>query len=184
MIKLVGVTGAQGVGKSSFCRRLIEDLQERKLKVSLLDGLGDSVRSLGIPVGSGSTSDSIAAVFASHLRREREVACDLNVLDRCVVDALAYVRVLNKTSAIQGKMYEELSKTMARSLNFVIHLRLSKTFEITSASHETASDRLAIATEIPLVIRDLGVPSLSIDAADPTALADAISELRSLSLIA
>lgn len=182
VVRLVGVTGAQGVGKSSFCRKLVNALQESGVNVSLLEGLGDSVRSLGIPVGSDSTSDSIAAIFASHLRREREAACNLNILDRCVVDALAYVRILKKTSPVQERMYEELSKSMARSLDLVIHLQLSTTFESTSANHETTSDRTAIARELPSVIRDLGLASLDIDAADRDALTGAISALKRLNL--
>jgi predicted ATPase len=139
---------------------------------------------MGIPVGSGSTPDSIAAVFASHLQRQREVECDLNVLDRCVIDALAYVRVLNVTSPVQTKMYEELAKTMACALNFVVHLDLSKTFEVTSAGHETAGHRLAIAAELPLIIQELGLPSVTIDAAHVSALTDVTSILRKMKIFA
>ncbi len=88
---LIGVTGAQGVGKSTFCQALRNRLAEEG-PVILLDGLGDRLKLAGVPLGRHSDAATIAAVFAAHLDRETEAGPGLAILDRCLVDALAYPR--------------------------------------------------------------------------------------------
>lgn len=58
----------------------------------LLDGLGDRLKLAGVPLGRHSDAATIAAVFAAHLDRETEAGPGLAILDRCLVDALAYPR--------------------------------------------------------------------------------------------
>lgn len=173
----IGVTGAQGVGKTSFCSQLLDSLNANGLdEVEYLSGLGEKVRRDHI-VGSESTAESIAAVYAEHLRRQGRAKSPLIILDRCAVDALAHVRVLNVSSPAMRDLYEEVSATMIRQLTLVIHLRCGPMFAKTSASHETPEFRAAIAREIPLIIDQYSRKSISIDASNRDAVRTAYAAI-------
>lgn len=175
---IVAVTGAQGVGKSTFCRELVRRLGQAGYKhARLLDGLGDRVRAMGIPLGSTSTPDTIFAIWASHLEREAAIGNELVILDRCMVDALAYTRALNLTSGLAGRVLEQTAKLAAGRLRLVIHLELSPFFEGKGASHETAELRERVASEIPLILAQLGSPSLNLDASAPSSMDRAVETI-------
>lgn len=171
----VAVTGAQGVGKSTFCRNLHGKLAGAGVgEVALLDGLGDRIKGLGIPLGSASTPDTIAAVFTAHLEREAIAQSDMVVLDRCVVDALAYTRSLGVSSELELRLYEQVTALSARRLGFVVHLGLSPFFEQRGAArHESPALRRAMAGEIPSIIDRLSLDHLTLDASTEQAIADA-----------
>ncbi len=174
----VAVTGAQGVGKSTFCRRLVDELRDKHLiNLSLQSGLGDSVRAKGVPVGASSTSETIFAIFHEHLRRERMADALLVVLDRCIVDALAYTRVLNLTTAEQLLALEEIACLAATRLDLVIELQISAAFANTTATHETPEMRAEVALKIPAIIAELGLRSIVLDASQPTAIEAAVAEI-------
>ncbi len=177
----VAITGAQGVGKSTFCRNLQDRLRRtRQGEVHLLDGLGQRIRALGIPVGSASTRDSIAAVWTAHLEREATASDGLVLLDRCVIDALAYTHSLAVNSPVETWLYEAIARINSKQLRIVIHLTLSEYFTEKLAAHETPKLRADVARAIPLILHTLGVRHLHLDAASSNAIdgaADAIHEI-------
>ncbi len=176
---LVGVTGAQSVGKSTFANGLARHLRSvQDRPVTLLEGLGERVRSLGIVVGSASSTDSIAAVYSAHLEREHALSeGGIVIMDRCSVDALAYVRVLNVNSEIEKSLYENVTRLMARNISLVIHLEMSPAFVTSTAAHETPHHRNAIALIIPKIIEEMGLSCISIDAAHCDAIQTAASKV-------
>jgi predicted ATPase len=164
---VVAVTGAQGVGKSTFCQKLHSMLCDRHGTGStlLIDGLGNKIKAAGFAVGKSADTQSIAAIFSEHLRREQAIVSSIAILDRCAIDALAYVRVLRVNTAIEAAMYAEITRMMARGWSTVVHLRLSDTFLNTSALHEDADIRRRISHTVPEIINELGLTAHSIDAA-------------------
>jgi len=175
---IVAVTGAHGVGKSTFCRELVHRLHKAGYsQARLLDGLGDRVRAMGIPLGSTSTPDTIFAIWASHLEREAAITDELVILDRCMVDALAYTRALNLTSGLAERVLEQTAQLAAGRLRLVIHLELSPFFEGKGAAHETAELRERVASEIPIVLAQLGSPSFDLDASAPGSLDRAVETI-------
>lgn len=175
----LGITGAQGVGKSTFCRSLHAALSERInfTSVSVLEGLGDSLKASGIALGSAADDQSVAAVYCAHLYRELNAPPGVHILDRCAIDALAYVRCLNVTSEIMSKLYAHISATMAKRLKFVVHLEMTGRFEGTDATHETPALRQRVAREIPLIIAQLKIDHVQMNASDEPSIqlaADAI----------
>lgn len=170
---LIAVTGAQGVGKSTFCERLkLRLAQGRSQEPLLINGLGDKIRSMGVPLGAASNPETIFAIFHEHLRREREIAAttEIVILDRCVIDALAYVRILDVTTQIQSDLFEELTKLASGRINLIFHLQLTDTFSVTSATHETPSIRAGIAELLPSILKELTVPYISLDASSDGAI--------------
>lgn len=176
---VVAVTGAQGVGKSTFCQSLTDELKKRGLtNACLLDGLGDRLRKMGVPLGIGSTPETIAAVFSAHLARESTIVTGPAVLDRCVVDALAYARRLSLSGSVFMSLYEGVAALSARRYGLIIELELSSFFrDREAAAHETTDLRRSIASEITLVLNTLGRPVLRIDAFGKAAVDRAASAI-------
>lgn len=174
----IAVTGAQGVGKSTFCNALVTRLRQAgRQDVRLFNGLGDNLKALGVPLGSKSTPQTIFAVWATHLEREASVAGGLAVLDRCIVDALAYTRVLNLSSELERRVLEQAAVLAAQRLGFVVHLEFSSFFADTGGSHETAEDRRRVADEIRVVLSQLDLPRINLHAEDPTSLTAALDAI-------
>jgi predicted ATPase len=175
-VTFVGVTGAQGVGKSTFCTKLTAVLTGQTTEnVALVDGLGAQIRALGYKVGIGADTQSVAAVFGAHMFRERTAPAGLVILDRCAIDALAYVRSLDVNTDIERMMYEEIARRMSERLALVVHLQMSATFADGHAAHESLILRHRIASAVPEIIREFAVPSISIDAADPESVNKVVS---------
>lgn len=175
---LVGVTGAQGVGKSTFCRNLVEALRREELgEIHLASGLGDAVRAREISIGRHSSSETIAVFYTEHLRRERE-ATGITVLDRCAVDALAYTRALGVTDSVQLALYEEISALMISKLSVVVELEVGGPFSDSHAPHESPELRSKIAREISGLLSASTFPHLRTIASEPSAIANAVAMVR------
>jgi len=171
----VAVTGAQGVGKSTFCHEVVKRLRENgRVDVHLLDGLGETVKAMGVPLGSAATPETIFAVWATHLEREHFAGEGLTILDRCVIDALAYTRVLAVSTPLQMRMLEKTAVLASQSLGLVIHLRLSSFFEGQGGVHETSDHRRNVASEIQLILDQLHLPRINLDADDDKAIDAAV----------
>lgn len=172
----IAVTGAQGVGKSTFCLELqakLAGLIDRE--VALLDGLGGRIAELGIPLGSTSEPRTIAAVFTAHLERESDAPTGLVILDRCVVDALAYTRTLAVSSEVELRLFEQVAALAAKNLRLVIHLQLSPFFSDKGGAHETSELRGSVSARIPGILEELGLHKIEIDAADAGSMQAAVN---------
>jgi thymidylate kinase len=170
----VAVTGAQGVGKSTFCNALRDALAEQGYRVTLLAGLGAALSAQGFVMGKKADERAVAAVVREHLRREREAPEGIVILDRCLIDMLAYVRTLGVTPPPLSDVYDELVKALAPRLNIVVLLEKSETFKMSSAQHEDVVFRDKIDREIQTVLSELSLHVLSLDAADSNSLERAI----------
>ncbi len=170
----VAVTGAQGVGKSTFCRGLATRLRDTGHEdVRLFDGLGEQLKTAGVPLGTASTPQTIFAVWASHLEREASVSTGMAVLDRCVVDALAYTRALNLNSALELRVLEQTAVIAAKRLLLVIHLEFTPFFLDKGRPHETPELRRLVADEILDVLSQMTVPRIHLRAEDPRSVDEA-----------
>lgn len=122
----VGVTGAQGVGKSTFAANLRMQLEQLiDVPIYLIDGLGEKLKNKNIPFGSAATPDSIAAAYSIHIQRELDAPSGIIVLDRCIIDAIAYVRSLRVTSSQQTELFEVITRCRAADLDLLVHLQMT-----------------------------------------------------------
>lgn len=169
---LIGVTGAQGVGKSTFSKRLTELMTyDSSAPVRLIPStLSAEMARLGFTFGSFASSESVLAIYSYHLKRGRECAPGVSVLDRCVVDALAYVRCLKVTSNIETALLEDVSRLLFESLDFVVHLEMSGIFKISDATHENQQLREDVSRSIIQILSERHIPYITVDASDTNAL--------------
>lgn len=174
---LIAVTGAQGVGKSTFCSALLTSLRTSHSQVQLISGLGEKLTAQGYSLGKSADEAAVAAVVLEHLSRERAAPPGIVILDRCLIDMLAYVRTLKVTKSPLLEVYEEIVRTLVPKLKLVVFLEMSNQFLTSSAIHEDADFRAAIDAEVKLIISELGVDNLSLDAADNAAVEKAVAAI-------
>lgn len=178
---LVAITGAQGVGKSTFCEKL-RSLTADAIgePVVLLAGLGEQIRKQGITVGTNANDESVAAIYAAHLYRERTAPAGVVILDRCAVDASAYVRALKHLPEAHRTMYFETSWLMSQRLSYVVHLKMTGIFEAIKVDHETEDFRKTVAREIPDIIKEYDLLSDELYAADEESVHTAVKKIIQL----
>lgn len=174
------MTGAQGVGKSTFCNTLARELKEA-CEVHVLPSIGEGLKKRGIPFGSAATSASVLAIYCAHLERERmSPQQGLIILDRCAADALCYTRSLAVNSDIEIGLLTETSHLMAKDLDLIIHLEMTGIFENSAATHESENLRSSVAANFPIVLKELASPFRSINAADEFAVRAVCDEIREI----
>lgn len=176
---VAAVTGAQGVGKSTFCANFLAALDAAGLGgFRLVDDLRSRLELTGVPFGSGSTPETIHAVWVVHLERQADAGDERILLDRCVVDALAYTRVLAVSSDLERRLFEQIGRLALPGLDLIIHLRLSDFFADKGKPHETPEHRRLVAEEIALILDAWREPVLTLDADDPSSVDRAVTAVR------
>lgn len=101
----------------------------------------------------------------------------LTILDRCTIDALAYTRVLAVSTPLQMRTLEKTAVLAWQRLSLVVHLRLSPFFEGRGGAHETSDHRRSVASEIQIILDQLHVPRIDLDADDNEALDVAVRRI-------
>lgn len=177
----VAITGGQGVGKSTFCQKLYKALKESGVQdVQVMDGLREQMDAMGIPLGSSANPQTIFAVWTAHLERQNSDAKGLILLDRCVVDALAYTRALRIGTPIERLLFEQVAYLAADRLDLVIHLRLSKFFIEKGGAHETPELRLEVVNEVREIIPHIKLRSIELEADSEESIMIACHEIRNI----
>ncbi len=178
----IGVTGGQGVGKSTFCAKLHKALSARtSTPVSILPSIGEGLKRQGISYGSAASAESVLAIYTAHLERMRASSgIGIEILDRCAVDALCYTRALALNSATEQHLLTELSHLMAAQLDLVIYLRMEGIFTKSAATHETDELRRGVAAQFDQALSDLGRPFHSIYAADENEFSEVLAHILDL----
>jgi len=178
----IGITGAQGVGKSTFCQALAGVFTNTGLmSVHVLPSIGDSLKEQGVAFGSSATAESVLAIYSAHMHRERMAPKEgIILMDRCAADALCYTRALQLNSALEVSLLTEASHMMAKGLDLIVHLERRGIFEESSATHETPELRRRVAGLFPSVLEELGRPYRSIYSADKAELSTLSELVRTL----
>ncbi|GAB6970549.1 hypothetical protein JCM16408A_12970 [Methylobacterium phyllosphaerae] len=138
--------------------------------IYLIDGLGEKLKNKNIPFGSAATPDSIAAAYSIHIQRELDAPSGIIVLDRCIIDAIAYVRSLRVTSSQQTELFEVITRCRAADLDLLVHLQMTHPFAQSAADHESAELREEVGAQILKAIDELKLNHISINAADESAV--------------
>jgi thymidylate kinase len=173
----VGVTGAQGVGKSTFCNALSRRIEQSGLTCALLAGLGEAIRKDGYSLGAEAKENAVLAVMTAHLRRQREAPPGIVVLDRCPIDMLAYIRALSLPSGELQSLGAELVSLFVSAAGAVVYLQMGPLFKNSRATHEPSPFRLSVDQHIQAILREMGGDVISVDAGQPTSVDVVVAEV-------
>lgn len=172
----IALTGAQGTGKSTLARVLLGRFRESGVDdVDALVGVGATVGATGHAVGSTATAATVRLFAAEHLAREHAAAAQVQLFDRCMLDALAYARVLD---VLPRDELAELHRTTAASMAacaMVVWMRVSADYPVVTERDESPEFRRAIDAAIGECSRELGVAL--IEHAVPPDTIDAIADV-------
>lgn len=102
------VTGAKGTGKSTLLEHVELRLPELSLRkrVQFLKSPGTIAKEQGILLEKNGTDHTHVFFAEMHLRAIKDGSEEIRVLDRCLVDHLAYVRQLSTDTALIRMMTE------------------------------------------------------------------------------
>lgn len=183
----LAITGAHSTGKSTFLETLDARLAARGLRVGRIGGLAKRARDLGFPILANHTIDSTLWIMAEGLRLEAELslACDVILVDRPPLDALAYLRAgleVSGRTVAEGRLarLHDFAGASTRDYGIVVVTILDPAVPLGEgrdgdAALRTAADRqaAALANELaPSAIRlELGAQSCVLEAAEQAALA-------------
>ena len=156
MVKRYAITGAQGTGKTTLARELCQSCNQFVGDCELLEGIGARVTAMGFPLGSRATPDTLCAFAAEHIRREREASGQVVILDRCLLDLLAYGRVLGYESDAIGILLKELAQSSLPVLRAIFYLPIVSGIE-SGGQHEDPVFRKQIDNEVQLCAKELGI---------------------------
>lgn len=158
------VTGAQGVGKTTLARDLFALCRARAgVSCEFLQGIGQQVKDAGYPMGSAATADTVYAFAAEHLRRERTCPAELVIQDRCLLDLLAYVRVLGLLREPAYRMLQEVARTSLGAIDLVFFVPMCDALRDGGTALEPPDFRWRIDAAISAVAQELGVEIVAIE---------------------
>jgi predicted ATPase len=160
----VAVTGAQGVGKTTLARDLFAICRARTgVSCEFLQGIGHRVKEAGYPLGPAATSGTIYAFAAEHLKRERTCQAELVIQDRCLIDLLAYVRVLGLLEEPASWMLKEATLTSLETIDLILFVPICDVLRNAGTAVETPEFRARIDAAIPTIARELGVQIVTVE---------------------
>jgi hypothetical protein len=89
----IGIAGTHSTGKTSFLRELKARLDRRDIAATQLPSLAHSAQSRGFPILREHTYESTLWIIGATMQQEAEagLAADVVLVDRPVIDALAYL---------------------------------------------------------------------------------------------
>ena len=96
----VAISGAHSQGKSTLVSDLIRTEEFRKFKI--LNNITRGIKDLGIPINEGGSNWSQSLVMAKHI--EHYFTKGNCLLDRCLVDGIAYTQALYKLEMVDDWM--------------------------------------------------------------------------------
>lgn len=157
------ITGAKGTGKSCLLEAVATRAAADELfrNIEFLDSPGSKAKRLGHSLGKMG-SDQTHMFFASmHLKSIQPTANAIRVLDRCLVDHLAYVRLLSLDSTLI-EMMEELTRVASKSYSVVFVTRLYDGLPPLVDTTEDDEFREQIELEILRILNEFGISHLEL----------------------
>lgn len=158
MVYRISLTGAQGTGKSTLARAIVDRLRDvRALDVELCTGVGSQVAGAGFTTGAGASREGLLAFAALHQQREAAASAPIQVFDRCLIDTLAYARVLGCLTAHQLARLEAATVAASRRVTQLLWLRVTTDYPVLTSSDETPEFRRAIDAAIGQLAKERSI---------------------------
>jgi predicted ATPase len=178
---IIALTGAQGVGKSTLVSALEKRLgQSSRVPCTVHKGLGQEVAATGVPIGEHANANTILAFARLHVRRERRIVGGIHILDRCLVDLLAYVRCVCNDQTVLIGLIEELTHFSLSRVDLVVHVPLISSLSESTSPHESTQFRRQIDKLIGDTLRGLSVKHVVVDGETEQRVNEVLAVLRNV----
>ena len=171
------ITGAKGTGKSTLVERLASRFEGCQIDnaISFVASPGSTAKSKRLPLGRLG-SDKTHIFFATeHLKAIRTGSDQLRVMDRCLIDHLAYVRTLSEDSSIIELM-SQLTRICSKHYSMVFVARLHRYLPLLDDDTESEDFRRTIEAEILSILNEFEVPHMEL----PTSLDCAVDQISTV----
>ena len=172
----VAVTGAQGSGKSTIVRALVERLEHSTMSLVPVQGIGAYVASLKFPLGESATRDTITAFLLEHVRRERR-APPAAVFDRCLTDLVAYAILQLKEGDPLRDLVIELAQMSMQRFTRVFLTTIPTGRADVASEHESAAFRARFETTLAIAASLCGTEVIRLEGSVEERLARALAAL-------
>jgi predicted ATPase len=151
----ISLTGAQGTGKSTLARAIGAQLNARGVAgVEIHGGVGVGAAAAGFATGARAGPDALLHFARLHQDREAAATGSVVVLDRCLLDTLAYAEVLGCMSGAQLDALRDATVASCRRFGQLIWLRVTHDYPVLTVEDETPEFRRAIDAAIGRLARD------------------------------
>lgn len=157
------ITGAKGTGKSTLLRQVETQVPKLNLlrSVRFFKSPGTVAKAQGISLGKDGT-DSTHVFFADlHLKAIDHDLDEIRLLDRCLVDHLAYVRKLSSDATLI-RMMAELTRVASTKYSMIFIAPLHAALPPLNDETEDIKFRVEIEHEIRSIMEEFSIPTIEL----------------------
>jgi predicted ATPase len=148
----VGIIGTHSTGKTTFLNNLEASLKSSGLTVERIERVAVRAQELGFPILTEHTFESTLWVMAEILKQEAEksLCCDVILVDRAILDALAYLRAalqISRRTLDAGRVEEltEIARAHAKNYDVLIATLMDDTKAVADGRNKDAHFRKLVA---------------------------------------
>ena len=164
---VIAITGAQVVGKTTLAAALKTELDRLGIKPCMAHhNLGVTAASKGVPLGGNANSNSILEFSRLHLKRERQMAGGIHLLDRCFIDVLAYGRQMCADQHMLLDLVEELARASLAHIDLVVRIPIIPCLAESKSKNESSEFRFKIENSIATILDVM--PAIRLDVLSTT----------------
>jgi predicted ATPase len=164
----IAITGAQGVGKTTLAAALKMEFDRLGIKPCLAHhNLGATAATKGVPLGGNANSNSILEFSRLHIKRERQMAGGIHLLDRCFVDVLAYGRQICADQPLLLDLVEELARASLARIDLVVRIPIIPSLSESKSKNESSEFRFKIENAIATILDAMPVRRLDVVSTTP-----------------
>jgi predicted ATPase len=150
---VIAITGAQGVGKTTLAAALKTKLDRLGINPCWAHhNLGVTAASKGVPLGGNANFNSILEFSRLHIKRERQMAGGVHLLDRCFIDVLAYGRQMCADQDILLDLVEELACASLSHIDLVVRIPIIPCLAESKSKNESSEFRFKIENSIATIL--------------------------------
>lgn len=150
---VIAITGAQGVGKTTLAAALKMEFDRLGIKPCLAHhNLGATAATKGVPLGGNANSNSILEFSRLHIKRERQMAGGIHLLDRCFIDVFAYGRQMCADQPLLLDLVEELARASLAHIDLVVRIPIIPCLAESKSNNETSEFRYKIENAIATIL--------------------------------
>ena len=141
----IALAGAQGTGKSTLARAIVVRLRAAKTQnVQLCTSVGGEISESGLVTGAAAGAETVLTFARLQLERELGATGEIQVFDRCLLDTLAYARILGCLSRDEFRDLQRATLDSCRRVAQLLWLRVTSDYPVKNAQDETPEFRRAI----------------------------------------